>query len=1214
MKRLRSYGEDLDDVAGKEWERREIEPDRSSSRRRFYMKSESLRRSSSSLYDRSIDDDREAMRPPRKRFEHELDGFDRRKIFDRYRDGGGGGGVDRTPHVSSPRGSYGSERLHRSESFSAIRRDFPKGFRSERDRSRREVCGGLSWRRLNCGKEAADEEKRSPARDSEDRGKTRSMDSSSGEQAKDVEAVKADMDKVRRESCSSSEMEEGELEPDPLPEPSIHSRGQAERDSQNIKDKDGVIETVSEASSENKGVQLSMKRSDNVDGTSDGERSMEIEQIQIAKKLNEEIIVEGEGFVELRGQRESLSESQGEAKDLAEDTCEEGKLEDTSCGEKKDLAEACEEEKLEETSCSEKKERINYESSYLPSQFPNLEINNKLEKPVVKDDELRNVYTASRQGNLEEIVREGHFSEVEMDIEKKDETCINLGVVQRKEKGIDQVDFEAEQRKGKGIDLQVATVGEAGHCNSVKEIKCENNLTLKPMAENPRDKGKRIARPFSNMADSAEDEDAVEGPSRRGFELVFQDHIIQPDKANSCGLFGGRIKKEKLKLEPLDLSLGLPGVLTDHSSKPPNSNPNSPGGTRSIQSFPSSFRTISDGFTNSMSLSSSQPFVHNPSCSLTQNSMDNFEQSVGSRPVFHGADQVSSGTIRQSHTSIEPKRKGGAGALFHRVLLNGNHSQNSIPGMNGHHNLNSNALLRQQSFPRQPSPPQSVGSHDTLSEHSKDKRMLTRERSFNSLSRTEQREGDQIVVNAPSFVERIITRIVSEPLQVMERMLQDMSEHSMEYLKDSICKMLANTDKRGQIHALQGTLQGRADLISETMTRCPQTLLEILVALKTGLPDFIQRPNNVSSSDLVEIYHKLRCRNIACRNILPVDDCDCKICSQKNGFCSACMCLVCSKFDMASNTCSWVGCDVCLHWCHTDCGLRGSHIRNGRSSSVALGATEMQFHCVACGHPSEMFGFVKEVFKMCSKDWKVENLAKELQYVRRIFCASNDMRGKSLYQVAGQMLVKLEDKKKHSEVIKNIMSFLSESESTINNSPLYSPSEPSGNNDQRGNAVAFPIEETAWLTPLPSSQVSRILHKSASPTVDDDQMCRQRKDSSILQMSFEKKPVVDELESVVEYKQAEANLYQERADNARREADGLKRIAAAKTGKIDDEYSTKMARLQLQEAEEKRRQKLEELQAMERAHHDFINLKARMEAEIKDLLLKMEDTRRNFNA
>lgn len=1093
--------------------------------------------------------------------------------------------------------------MHRSESFSAIRSYFPKGFRSERDRSRREVCGGLSWRRLSNGKEASEEEN-TPPRDSEDRSKTRSRDSSSGEQSKELEATKAEMENIQGESCSSSEMEEGELEPDPIPEPS-DTIGQA-KDSQNCKDKEDENKNDTELSSENKDALLS-KKSDFLEGASGEERSMQMEVVQVAGKnehvelfkgLDKEIRGEEEGFTESEGQREGLDQKLREEEDLAE--------------------EICNREKLEDTYCLEMKKRICAENSHLPLQGLNFEIKRPLEAREVKDDELAIVYSKIDK-NLEDKVSEVNVRELGVDAEKKEEMSINLEIVQWKDKGIDQVGFDAEQCQVKGIDLHAADAGDVVCFSSVKEITFKNNLELNPMVdkikENLKDKGKSIAHTLSNVADSVEDEDAVEGPCRRGFELVFQDHITQPDKPSSCGLFSGWTTNKKLKLEPLDLSLGLPGAIPDLSSNPPNSQSYSPGHTRSIQSFPSSFRTTSDGFTNSITFSSSQPFVHNPSCSLTQNSMDNYEQSVGSRPIFQGVDQVSSGTIWPSQTIVEPKRKSGAGALFHRVLLNGNHSSNSIKIMNGHHHLNSNALLRQQSFPRQPSPPQSVGSHDMLPEHSQDKRILTKERSFNSASRSEQHEGEEVIVNTPNVVERIITRIVSEPLQVMERILQDMTEHSIEYLKDSICKMLANTEKCGQIYTLQMALQRRSDLTADAMTKCSRTLLEILVALKTDLPDFLQKPNNAPSSDLVEIYHNLKCRNIACRNVLPVDDCDCKICSPKNGFCSACMCLICSKFDMASNTCSWVGCDVCLHWCHTDCGLHGSHIRNGRNSSVAPGATEMQFHCVACGHPSEMFGFVKEVFKMCSKDWKVENLVKELQYVRRIFFGSNDLRGKSLYQFAGQMLVKLEDKKKHSEVIKNIMSFLSESESTISNAPpLYSPRETSGNNGQRSNDVTFPREENAWLSPVSSSKVSRLLHKATTSGTNDDQMSRQRKDSAFLQLNCERKPIVDELESVVGFKQAEAKMYQERADNARREAESLKRIAAAKNGKIDEEFSSRVTKLQLQEAEDRRKQKLEELQAIERAHHDFISLKTRMEAEIKDLLLKMEATRRNVNA
>ena len=84
----------------------------------------------------------------------------------------------------------------------------------------------------------------------------------------------------------------------------------------------------------------------------------------------------------------------------------------------------------------------------------------------------------------------------------------------------------------------------------------------------------------------------------------------------------------------------------------------------------------------------------------------------------------------------------------------------------------------------------------------------------------------------------------------------------------------------------------------------------------------------------------------------------------------------------------------------------------------------MQFHCVACDHPSEMFGFVKEVFQNFAKDWTAETLSKELEYVKRIFAASKDLRGKRLHEIAGQMLARLTNKADLPDVYNYIMAFL----------------------------------------------------------------------------------------------------------------------------------------------------------------------------------------------
>lgn len=115
-----------------------------------------------------------------------------------------------------------------------------------------------------------------------------------------------------------------------------------------------------------------------------------------------------------------------------------------------------------------------------------------------------------------------------------------------------------------------------------------------------------------------------------------------------------------------------------------------------------------------------------------------------------------------------------------------------------------------------------------------------------------------------------------------------------------------------------------------------------------------------------------------------------------------------------------------------------------------------------------------------------------------------------------------------------------------------------------------------------------------------------------LQRNAQKNPVFDELESIVRIKQAEAKMFQSRADDARREAEGLRRIAVAKNEKIEEEYTSRIAKLRLVETEEMRKQKLEELHSLERAHREYYNMKMRMEEDIKDLLLKMEATKRNL--
>jgi len=121
-------------------------------------------------------------------------------------------------------------------------------------------------------------------------------------------------------------------------------------------------------------------------------------------------------------------------------------------------------------------------------------------------------------------------------------------------------------------------------------------------------------------------------------------------------------REKKPKLETLNLSLALPDVSLSltASNALQNADPPSmarPKPTRSIQSLgPSNNNTqttCSNDFTAaSLSYSYSHPFSHNPSCSLTRNSTENYEYSVGRETdqIWYGGE----GTNGSVHSRFKP--------------------------------------------------------------------------------------------------------------------------------------------------------------------------------------------------------------------------------------------------------------------------------------------------------------------------------------------------------------------------------------------------------------------------------------------------------------------------------------------------------------------------------------------------------------------------------
>lgn len=172
---------------------------------------------------------------------------------------------------------------------------------------------------------------------------------------------------------------------------------------------------------------------------------------------------------------------------------------------------------------------------------------------------------------------------------------------------------------------------------------------------------------------------------------------------------------------------------------------------------------------------------------------------------------------------------------------------------------------------------------------------------------------------------------------------------------------------------------------------------------------------------------------------------------------------------------------------------------------------------------------------------------------------------------------------------------------------------PSGKDQSKSsNGISGSCQEAPWLKSVYSEKVPQTERAAnAHPSLNYERSDKRVMEPE-LQISSHREPLFDELDSIVRIKLAEAKMFQARADDARREAEGLKRIAIAKNKKIDEEYTSRIAKLRLIEAEDLRKQKVEELQALERAHREYSSLKVRMEADIKDLLLKMEATKRNL--
>ncbi|KAF8062119.1 hypothetical protein N665_1204s0008 [Sinapis alba] len=1054
------------------------------------------------------------------------------------------------------------DRLHRSESASS-RRAFPKGFRSERERPNREASVSSSWRRFGGPGNDFGRERRGGLWDGE---RERSVKSPSWSRDSSNELSRVKVDSRNSRSRSKS-----------LASPTW-SKDSGSEQSKSVG-----------------------KKSEEVHGKSSSEMEEGELEPEPEPQSQPETVSEATAGDQNNERLDSGFQERNKNADFDDDDREMKTAESTMDKENVEKGENVGEHATESMQTSQN--NVNGSSTALASEQELSDDRNTATVNEVTD-------MVDDKGDKKEEYQENHEVKLEESLypEQSQAEDLNRG------KGSDGDTNEAEVEAPKRVE--------------------ENALGNRPLVSDSsihKDKGKQLDVPFTLLHENAvlserkpedltdrdrDEDDNFGGPSTRGFELFSRSPVRKTNKTEQSGV--NKPKDEKL-LEPLDLSLSLPDVLLPIGGQDTNQPLGSPVRSGSVRSMTDTFRTDSEGFTMSMSFSGSRSFNHNPSCSLNHNIGDN-EQSVHSRPIFQGIDW-------QALSHNDPRYN--ENTVYQNLMENGNGSVPPqsmkgilIPGQadEEHLRLTDGSSKAVDRLEKQLSFQKSVDVRSACPKQLSSKAVDRHSLENGSKLRVEKKKATDFFGGSISgvsglnaggdeSVEMVIRYILSDSMHVMTKRFQEMPTRYITSLKEYIRQMILNKDKNVRLGVFQDALQNRTDITLELLTKSHRAQLEILVSLKTGRSDFLELDESISSAHLAEIYMNMRCKNLSCRGLVPVDECDCKVCSSKDGFCSACMCLLCSNFDMASNTCSWVGCDVCLHWCHTECGIRESYIRNGISASGTRGMTEMQFHCVACNHPSEMFGFVKEVFLNFAREWKSERFCKELEYVSKIFSSSKDFRGKQLRQAVDAMLASLSSKLIDlPEACNKILGFISDCDSSTPGetcAPLRY--EQPKQRHERGS----PSQDTAWLRSVCSEKPHHQVKRSAS-VVDGFHIERQGEIFGVetgLKREVPTEPRFEELESIVRMKQAEAAMFQGRADDARKEAEGLKRIAIAKKEKIEEEYKRRMGKLGVEEAQERKRRKLEELVAMERGQREFYEMKMRMEEEMRGLLTKMEVTK-----
>jgi len=418
----------------------------------------------------------------------------------------------------------------------------------------------------------------------------------------------------------------------------------------------------------------------------------------------------------------------------------------------------------------------------------------------------------------------------------------------------------------------------------------------------------------------------------------------------------------------------------------------------------------------------------------------------------------------------------------------------------------------------------------------------------------------------PSASRMTIREVARERVDLVAEKMKGMSDELLDETKTELRSILEGSGGPHQIQEfmyLQKLVQGRVDLTLPVLLMAHHVQLEILVAIKTGIQAFLHPSVDIPQSCLAEIFLYKRCRNIACQSAVPAEECKCNICSNRNGFCNLCMCVICNKFDFEVNTCRWVGCDICSHWTHTDCAIRDGQIGTGQTIKNGIGHAEMLFRCQACQRTSELFGWVRDVFQQCAPGWDRDALLRELDYVCKIFRLSEDSKGRKLFRKCAEVVERLRSGSAESTTPRILLQALQELD--IDTSKSFENEEPGRliTPQEACNRIAEVVQEAVRKMEIVAEEKLR-LYKCAHLAVEACERELEEKAREAQELKVErlrKLQQAEELESIIRLKQAEAEMFQLKASEAQEEAERLRSIALAK--KKSEEAGQDLASLYL---------------------------------------------------